>query len=132
MRNMADSVADSIENFILDELMKQAEAMVQRNELAQTLNCAPSQISYVLNTRFTPERGFVVESRRGAGGFVRIMKQESDPNPTSLELLKLLHLRGRVSGREARLLDYVLRSMEGSEAAKQRFLENAVKAMEGR
>ncbi|MCQ2361553.1 MAG: CtsR family transcriptional regulator [Acidaminococcaceae bacterium] len=126
------NIADNIENFILNELMQEAEALVQRNELAETLNCAPSQISYVISTRFTPERGFVVESRRGSGGFVRIVRNEPGDEPTSLELLSMLHLRGRVNGREARLLHYVLQNMTGSELQKQRFLENALKAMEGR
>ena len=128
MRN----VADDIEDFILNALMQQAEALVQRNELAQTMNCAPSQISYVLNTRFTPERGFLVESRRGSGGFIRIVRHEVDSAPTSLEILKILHLRGTISDREARLLDCVLRNIDGSESSKQRLLENAIKAMEGR
>lgn len=69
MRNLADA----IENFIIRQLLEDREdaVLVQRNELADKLSCAPSQISYVLSTRFTPERGFMVESRRGSGGFVR-------------------------------------------------------------
>ena len=47
---------------------------IQRNELAEKFNCAPSQINYVLTTRFTIERGYMIESRRGGGGFVRIVK----------------------------------------------------------
>ena len=63
MRNLADA----IENFIIRQLLEDREdaVLVQRNELADKLSCAPSQISYVLSTRFTPERGFMVESRRG-------------------------------------------------------------------
>ena len=66
MRNLADA----IENFIIRQLLEDREdaVLVQRNELADKLSCAPSQISYVLSTRFTPERGFMVESRRGSGG----------------------------------------------------------------
>ena len=61
MRNLADA----IENFIIRQLLEDREdaVLVQRNELADKLSCAPSQISYVLSTRFTPERGFMVESR---------------------------------------------------------------------
>lgn len=72
MRNLADR----IERFLLVKLSvgKDGEILVRRNELADHLACAPSQISYVLNTRFTPDRGFNVESRRGSGGFVRIVK----------------------------------------------------------
>ena len=64
------NLADAIESFIIGELLREHEdtVLVQRNELAERLSCAPSQISYVLSTRFTPERGFMVESRRGRGG----------------------------------------------------------------
>ncbi len=70
------NLADSIEDFIVKALLAEQEnaLMVQRNELAEQLECAPSQISYVLSTRFTPEKGFMVESRRGSGGFVRIVR----------------------------------------------------------
>lgn len=70
MKNMADA----IESFIIGQMLaaSQNAVMVQRNELADRLSCAPSQISYVLSTRFTPEKGYLVESRRGSGGFIRI------------------------------------------------------------
>ena len=66
MRNLADA----IENFIIRQLLEDSEdtVLVQRNELADKLSCAPSQISYVISTRFTPEKGYLVESRRGSGG----------------------------------------------------------------
>ena len=72
MRNLADA----IENFIIRQLLEDSEdtVLVQRNELADKLSCAPSQISYVISTRFTPEKGYLVESRRGSGGFVRIVR----------------------------------------------------------
>ncbi len=70
------NLADYIEKFILLRLSGQRDnsIVVNRNDLAQELSCAPSQISYVVNTRFTVTRGFVVESRRGAGGFIRIAR----------------------------------------------------------
>ena len=70
------NLADIIEKFILRRLSDQAEDIVvlQRNELADELECAPSQISYVLSTRFTTDRGFIVESRRGSGGYIRIAR----------------------------------------------------------
>lgn len=49
-------------------------AEIQRNELANIIGCAPSQINYVLSSRFTPEHGFTIESRRGGGGYVRIRR----------------------------------------------------------
>ncbi len=71
-------IADKIERFILDRLREEEERLIlKRNELADELNCAPSQISYVLSTRFSNDRGFDVESRRGLGGYIRISKLES-------------------------------------------------------
>lgn len=54
--------------------------MVQRNVLAERLGCVPSQINYVITSRFTPERGYVIESRRGGGGYIRIVKKQMGRN----------------------------------------------------
>jgi transcriptional regulator CtsR len=79
------NLADIIERFILRRLSDQTEDIVvlQRNELADELECAPSQISYVLSTRFTSERGFIVESRRGTGGYVRIARMPAESFQTN-------------------------------------------------
>ncbi len=71
---MLNNKADTIENYILKRLAEQSKGCVElkRTELADKISCAPSQISYVLSTRFTHERGFTVESRRGLGGYIRI------------------------------------------------------------
>ncbi|WP_221248308.1 MULTISPECIES: CtsR family transcriptional regulator [Anoxybacillus] len=47
---------------------------IKRSEIADKFQCVPSQINYVINTRFTLERGYIVESKRGGGGYIRIMK----------------------------------------------------------
>ena len=108
MRNLADA----IENFIIRQLLEDREdaVLVQRNELADKLSCAPSQISYVLSTRFTPERGFMVESRRGSGGFVRIVRvmphelQEENCEPTVHDLIEHWAANRLISRREKSLL----------------------------
>ncbi|BBB91316.1 MAG TPA: CtsR family transcriptional regulator [Methylomusa anaerophila] len=71
-----NNLADIIEKWILRKLSGQDGEIIilKRNEMATELDCAPSQISYVLSTRFTFERGFIVESRRGSGGFVRVAR----------------------------------------------------------
>ena len=71
---MLNNKADTIEEYILKRLMQNADRQIElkRTALASEVSCAPSQISYVLSTRFTTERGFVVESRRGLGGYIRI------------------------------------------------------------
>lgn len=61
---------------LIEEMIDQGKgsANVRRNDLAQTLGCVPSQISYVISSRFTPQRGYVTESRRGGGGYIKIVR----------------------------------------------------------
>lgn len=86
-------ISDSVANYIL-ELLQETNgiAEIQRNELANLLGCVPSQINYVLTSRFTPEQGYLVESRRGGGGYIRI---------TRLQLSKpdmIMHIVNAVGG----------------------------------
>ena len=73
-------VSDLIAGFI-DEVLSQTggTAELQRAELATRFNCVPSQINYVISTRFSPEHGYIVESRRGGGGYIRITRVELEP-----------------------------------------------------
>jgi len=73
-------VSDIIAGFI-DDMLNQlgGTAELQRAELATRFNCVPSQINYVISTRFSPEHGYIVESRRGGGGFIRITRVEMEP-----------------------------------------------------
>ena len=67
------NMSDIIEKMLIDMLKaSDGNVEIQRNTLAGELNCVPSQINYVIQTRFTPERGYIIESRRGGGGGVRI------------------------------------------------------------
>lgn len=96
------SLSDKIENY-LRNLIKQYEGEVEikRNRLADDFNCAPSQINYVLDTRFTVERGFIIESRRGGGGFVRIIKVKlNSKNEAMKNIIK--QLEGPLSPKEAK------------------------------
>lgn len=74
-------LSDSIESFIKTLIsQEEPEVELKRNELAEYFGCAPSQINYVLATRFTPDDGYVIESRRGGGGYIRIVRVvESGP-----------------------------------------------------
>ena len=68
-------MSDIIEEFIKDLFDDENEAIeIQRNELAEHFNCVPSQINYVISTRFKPSQGYYVESRRGGGGHITIKK----------------------------------------------------------
>ncbi len=69
-----------ISDLITETIIKMLEesedniAEIQRNELAALIGCVPSQINYVLSSRFTPERGYTIESRRGGGGYIKIKR----------------------------------------------------------
>ncbi len=67
-------ISDVIEDFIKDMLEDDDLAIIQRNDLAEHFNCVPSQINYVISTRFTPMQGYYVESSRGGGGCIKIRK----------------------------------------------------------
>ena len=69
-------ISDLIASFLQDSLDTAEDGVleVQRSELAQRFNCVPSQINYVMSTRFSPERGYIVESRRGGNGYIRITR----------------------------------------------------------
>lgn len=134
------NLADAIESFIIGELVRgehEDTLMVQRNELAERLSCAPSQISYVLSTRFTPERGFLVESRRGSGGFVRIVRMEpkaalpKHKEPTALQLVEHLEQQKLVTEREGALLKYMLQIIDADESKKKEVLQQAVSLLAG-
>ena len=67
-------ISDIIEDFIKEMLEDEESAVIQRNDLAEHFNCVPSQINYVISTRFTPIQGYYVESQRGGGGYIKIQK----------------------------------------------------------
>ena len=76
----ADSLEEA-ENGVLE---------VQRSDLAQRFNCVPSQINYVMSTRFSPERGYIVESRRGGNGYIRITRVQVDRQTLMMHVINTL------------------------------------------
>jgi len=114
-------ISDIIAGFI-DEMLSDTggTAELQRAELASRFNCVPSQINYVISTRFSPEHGYIVESRRGGGGYIRIKRvvmgsemlimhtinaigERVDPN-TAAALMANLRQSKAISDEEARLI----------------------------
>lgn len=112
-------LSDSIESFI-KMLMEEGDPQVElkRNELAEYFGCAPSQINYVLATRFSPEQGYVIESRRGGGGYIRIVRVMY---PAGQQMMQLINTRigDSISEGDARRIISQLAEREvlGSEAA---------------
>ncbi|ANY67012.1 transcriptional regulator [Paenibacillus sp. BIHB 4019] len=74
MRNISDLIEQYLKNMLQESTEGSVE--IQRNELAEKFSCVPSQINYVISTRFTLEKGYMVESKRGGGGYVRIQRVE--------------------------------------------------------
>ena len=84
---ISDLVAQYI-NDIIDE--QDGAAEIRRNELATTLGCVPSQINYVITSRFTPEQGYIVESRRGGGGYIRITRINNTRSGTIMHIVNAI------------------------------------------
>lgn len=80
-------LSDIIEIFIKEMLEenRENEVEIQRNELANYFSCAPSQINYVLTTRFTTDKGYYIESRRGGGGCIKITRIELEKHESLSE-----------------------------------------------
>ncbi|MFY0138301.1 transcriptional regulator CtsR [Bacillus cereus] len=123
MRNISDIIEQYLKQVI--DLSNNNVIEIKRNEIADRFECVPSQINYVINTRFTLERGFIVESKRGGGGYIRIIKVKlhddidiidqmlhmidhsvAQGNAESM-IIRLLE-EGIITGREAKLMLSVL------------------------
>lgn len=72
------NISNIIEQYLKQVLQAQEQKMIEikRSEIADKFQCVPSQINYVINTRFTAEKGYIVESKRGGGGYIRIIRVE--------------------------------------------------------
>ena len=120
------NLSDVIEGFIkeLIEANNFRAVDIQRNFLAQQFDCSPSQINYVLSTRFNNDRGYIVESRRGGGGYIRIFRVQSSFDELkeilnesigdsitlnkALDVLKALKERDVISSREFKIMQSML------------------------
>lgn len=95
-------MSDLVANYIMRALDESdGNAEIQRNVLAGELGCVPSQINYVITSRFTPEQGYIVESKRGGGGYIRITRVTTDRRSAIMHIVnsigdKLVHLPQRL------------------------------------
>ena len=127
------NMSDIIEEYLKNVLLAQEKVEIRRSEIADRFNCVPSQINYVINTRFTVQQGYVVESKRGGGGYIRIMKVnlvddmdiieallEVVPEELSMKqanhILQNLYDNELLSEREAQLLSIAMSKESLSEA----------------
>lgn len=127
------NMSDIIEEYLKNVLLAQETVEIRRSEIADRFNCVPSQINYVINTRFTVQQGYVVESKRGGGGYIRIMKVnlvddmdiieallEVVPEELSMKqanhILQNLYDNELLSEREAQLLSTAMSKESLSEA----------------
>ncbi|HLR65865.1 CtsR family transcriptional regulator [Virgibacillus alimentarius] len=88
------SISDVIEQYLKKILQSKGQDVIEikRNEVADQFQCVPSQINYVINTRFTLEKGYIVESKRGGGGYIRIMRiKHQDKSDMIDEIIKLIN-----------------------------------------
>ena len=85
-------ITDVIASFLQESLAEAENGVleVQRSDLAQRFNCVPSQINYVVSTRFSPERGYIVESRRGGNGYIRITRVRVDRQTLLMHVINSL------------------------------------------
>ncbi|MBN8237459.1 CtsR family transcriptional regulator [Halobacillus kuroshimensis] len=108
MRNISDVIEDYLKG-ILDQSQKQI-IEIKRSELAERFQCVPSQINYVIKTRFTVEKGYIVESKRGGGGYIRISRIQHRKDSEMIEdVMHLIHPRVSQSQAEdvlARLVEF--------------------------
>ena len=81
------NMSNLIAHRILQMLDGTGQAEIRRNEFAQDVGCVPSQINYVIASRFTPEHGFIVESRRGGGGYIRIRRVALDRDMSRMHVV---------------------------------------------
>ena len=143
---IVSNIANLIKAYILRQLATKQDGKVElrRTDIADEISCAPSQISYVLSTRFTPAKGFVVESRRGLGGYIRVVQvplknlvyqdmmdkiKEDTDYQTVQSMIRYLLQHEMVTNREAALMMQVVTSVYQSEGMSAKERVHLLKAM---
>ena len=118
---MKKSLADGIEQYLKALLARSDNHQIemQRAELAETFSCVPSQVTYVLSTRFTAKDGYCIESRRGGQGYIRITEIEHDDKYTNsrsslANLIQELKMGKILSDQETEMLKHIIRNLSTS------------------
>ena len=95
-------MSDLIEEFIKDLFNENQYIEIQRNDLAERFNCVPSQINYVISTRFKPSQGYYVESKRGGGGCIKIKKINLDKSEYLMHIIN--NIQDEMTAKEVDIL----------------------------
>ena len=119
------SISNIIEDFIKNLMKEESTIQIQRNELANLFNCAPSQINYVLTTRFTIEKGYHIESRKGGGGYVQIARFNQNKVQYILNIINE-KLSDEISFRESKRIVDGLYELETISFRESQIILNAV------
>ncbi|MBR1658068.1 MAG: CtsR family transcriptional regulator [Synergistaceae bacterium] len=145
------SLAHDIEKYILNLLEDEGDNIIslRRKELAEMFSCVPSQINYVLRSRFRPEHGFLIDSRRGEHGYIKILRVTCETPDEKLNhiaglvgdeislkearrLLEALQERELITGRERLLIEIALRHLaEGAGNVETEEMADLLKSMLG-
>lgn len=111
-------ISDVIENFLKDMLAEDEFIEIQRNELAEHFNCVPSQINYVIATRFKPSQGYYVESRRGGGGHITIKKVSNTKSDYIMHIMENIGEALQNSEAEILISDFLTYGLVNEKEAK--------------
>ncbi len=112
-------MSDIVAQYIMEMLEESdGNAEIRRNELASTLGCVPSQINYVITSRFTPEQGYIVESRRGGGGYVRITRVDTTRQGAIMHIVNSVGTRLDKVSAEIMISNMLNRSIISEETAR--------------
>lgn len=111
-------MSDIVAQYIMEMLdSSDGNAEIQRNELASSLGCVPSQINYVITSRFTPEQGYIVESRRGGGGYIRITRINTNKSSALMHIVNSVGTRLDKVTAEIMISNMLSRSIINEETA---------------
>ena len=113
--NLSDEIANLIMEILADS---EGIADIQRNELATRIGCVPSAINYVITSRFTPQQGYLVESRRGGGGYIRITRVSSERQNVLAHIINSIGTTLDENSSRIITRDLLYRKMLSEEAAK--------------
>lgn len=111
-------LSDLIEEYIREVIEGEDYVELKRNDIANKFNCVPSQINYVISTRFIPELGFYVESRRGGGGYIKISRVERSKSEYISEIIDKIGSKLSQSVADIYLRDFIRYNVLSEKEAK--------------